>query len=96
MAHANAALTPRARLHSRRSVPMNRSAIAFACVARTGVRMMRVSVPLNTASKAGLISTSLAASDRASSATPAQHSGERQVRELEGHSGRSCCAGCRR
>jgi hypothetical protein len=27
---------------------------------------------------------------------PAQHAGKHQVRESEGHTGRSCCAGCRR
>src|SRR5215210_4374448 len=42
--------------HSRRSVPMKRSAIAFARGARTGVRMMRMSAPANTVSKvAGLL-----------------------------------------
>ena len=40
--------------HSRRSVPMKRSAIAFARGARTGVRMMRMSAPANTASKAAV------------------------------------------
>jgi hypothetical protein len=35
--------------HSRRRVPMKRSAIAFARGARTGVRMMRMSAPVNTA-----------------------------------------------
>src|SRR5919107_795722 len=37
--------------HSRRSVPIQRSAIAFARGARIGVRMMRMSAPANTASK---------------------------------------------
>jgi hypothetical protein len=40
--------------HSRRRVPMKRSAIAFARGARTGVRMMRRSAPVNTASKAAV------------------------------------------
>ena len=40
--------------HSRRSVPMKRSAIAFARGARTGVRRMRMSAPANTASKAAV------------------------------------------
>ena len=40
--------------HSRRSVPMNRSAIAFARGARTGVRMIRMSAPVKTASKAAV------------------------------------------
>jgi len=38
--------------HSRRRVPMKRSAIAFARGARTGVLMMRMSAPVNTASNA--------------------------------------------
>ena len=38
--------------HSRRSVPMKRSAIAFARGARIGVRMTRMSAPAKTASKA--------------------------------------------
>jgi IstB-like ATP binding protein len=40
--------------HSRRSVPMNRSAIAFARGARTGVRMIRISAPAKTASNAAV------------------------------------------
>ena len=36
--------------HSRRRVPMKRSAIAFARGARIGVRMMRMAAPVNTAS----------------------------------------------
>ena len=40
--------------HSRRSVPMKRSAIAFARGARIGVRMMRMSAPVNTASNAAV------------------------------------------
>ena len=40
--------------HSRRSVPMNRSAIAFARGAWTGVRMIRMSAPVNTASNGGV------------------------------------------
>ena len=40
--------------HSRRRVPIQRSAIAFARGARTGVRMMRMSAPANTASKAAV------------------------------------------
>ena len=39
--------------HSRRRVPMKRSAIAFARGARTGVRMMRMSAPAKTASNGG-------------------------------------------
>ncbi len=38
--------------HSRRGVPMKRSAIAFARGARIGVRMMRISSPVKTASNA--------------------------------------------
>ena len=47
--------------HSRRSVPMKLSAIAFARGARTGVRMMLMSAPAKTASKAAvnLLSRSL-------------------------------------
>jgi hypothetical protein len=37
--------------HSRRRVPMKRSAIAFACGARTGRWMIRMSAPVNTALK---------------------------------------------
>ena len=40
--------------HSRRSVPVKRSAIAFARGARNGVRMIRRSAPANTASKAAV------------------------------------------
>ena len=40
--------------HSRRSVPMKLSAMAFARGARTGVRMMRMSAPAKTASKAAV------------------------------------------
>jgi hypothetical protein len=40
--------------HSRRSVPIQRSTIAFARGARTGVRMMRRSAPGRTASKAAV------------------------------------------
>src|SRR3954452_7398743 len=40
--------------HSRRSVPMKRSAIAFARDAGTGVRMIRMSAPANAASNAAV------------------------------------------
>ena len=40
--------------HSRRSVPMKRSAIAFARGARIGVRMMWMSAPAKTASNAAV------------------------------------------
>ena len=40
--------------HSRHSVPIQRSTMAFARGARTGVGMMRMSVPANTASKAAV------------------------------------------
>src|SRR4051794_21488808 len=39
---------------SRRSVPIQRSAMAFALGARAGVRRMRMSEPANTASKAAV------------------------------------------
>src|SRR5215212_12255103 len=40
--------------HSRRRVPMKRSAIAFARGARIGVRMIRMSVPVKAASNAAV------------------------------------------
>ena len=61
--------------HSRRSVPIQRSAIELARGAWTGVRMMRMSAPVNTASKAAvnLLSRSRIKNRNCSAWSPRSH-----------------------